>query len=158
MPRVTRTLSLVLMAAGIVFVFAGLNRAIGWSTLGIFASTAVVAALLYSGAIWFGAPAKRDPPALDAVVVFDQSLRVASGALRGVSLASCLPAPMRADVEAHCTAALAGAGARFSCESAGGRLQFDAVPVRAADGRIVYGLLMTDVKLTSPADVAAGIV
>ena len=158
MSRVTRALSLVLLAAGSVFIFAGLNLAIGWSTFGIVSTVAVVAALLYTGAVWFGSPARRDAPALDTVVVFDQSLRVASGALRGVTLTSCFPVSMREDLQAHCTAALGGVGARFFCDAGGERLQFDAVPVRAADGRIVYGLLMSDVKLTSPADAAARIV
>ena len=158
MSRVTRALSLVLLAAGIIFVFAGFNLAIGWSTLGVITTAAVVAALLYTGAIWFGSPVPRDPPALDTVVVFDQSLRVASGALRGVALTSCFPPSVRGELETHCAAAFGGVGARFSCVSDGQRLQFDAVPVRAADGRIVYGLLMADVKVTSPADAAGGIV
>lgn len=158
MSRVTRALSLVLLAAGIIFVFAGVNLAIGWSTLGVVSTAAVVAALLYTGAIWFGSPVRREPATLDKVVVFDQSLRVASGALRGATLTSCFPPSVRADLETHCAAALGGAGARFSCVSDGERLQFDAVPVRAADGRIVYGLLMTDVKVTSPNDAAAEIV
>ena len=151
MSRVTRALSLVLLAAGIVFVFTGVNLAVGWSAIGVVASTAAVAALLYSGAIWFGSPAKRDSHSLDTVVVFDRSLRVVSGALRGVNLTSCFPTALRADLEAHCVAALGGTGARFSCGSAADRRQFDAVPVRAADGSIVYGLLMSDVKVTSPA-------
>jgi hypothetical protein len=158
MSRVTRALSLVLLAAGSVFVFAGLNLAIGWSTFGIISTAAVVAALLYTGAVWFGSPVRPDAPALDTVVVFDQTLRVASGALRGVTLTSCFPPSVRKDLETHCTAALGGVGARFSCVAGGERLQFDAVPVRAADGRIVYGLLMSDVKVTSPADAAAGTV
>ena len=158
MSRVTRALSLVLLAAGILIVFAGLNLAIGWSTLGVVSTAAVVAALLYSGAIWFGSPVRRDPPALDTVIVFDHTLRVASGARRGVALTSCFPSSVRGDLETHCAAALGGVGARFSCISDGERLQFDAVPVRAADGRIVYGLLMSDVKVTSPTDGAAGIV
>jgi len=58
-------------------------------------------------------------------------------------------------VETHCVAALGGAGARFSCGSGSDRRQFDAVPVRAADGSIVYGLLMSDVKVTSPSGSAA---
>ena len=158
MSRVSRALSLVLLLAGIIFVFAGLNLAIGWSTLGVVSAAAVVAALLYSGAIWFGSPVRRDAPALDTVVVFDRSLRVASGALRGAALTSCFPPSMRTDLEKHCTAALGGVGARFSYVSDGARREFDAVPVRAADGHIVYGLLMTDVKVTSPTDRAAGIV
>jgi uncharacterized membrane protein (UPF0136 family) len=151
MSRVTRALSLVLLAAGVVFVFAGVNLAVGWSAIGVVSSTAAVAALLYSGAIWFGSSAKPNPHALDTIVVFDRSLRVASGALRGVNLTSCFPSAIRADLEAHCVAALGGAGARFSCGSGGDRRQFDAVPVRAADGGIVYGLLMGDVRITSPA-------
>ena len=152
MSRVTRALSLILLAAGVVFVFAGVNLAVGWSTIGVVSSTAAVAALLYSGAIWFGSPARRDPPALDTVVVFDRSLRVASGALRGTSLTSCFPSSVRADMEAHCVAALGGVAARFTCASGTERLHFDAVPVRASDGTIVYGLLMGGVKLTSPAE------
>ena len=134
-----------------MFVFTGVNLAVGWSAIGVVASTAAVAALLYSGAIWFGSPGNPDPHSLDKVVVFDRSLRVASGALRGVKLTSCFPSAIRADLEAHCVTALGGVGARFSCGSGGERRQFDAVPVRAADGNIVYGLLMSDVRITSPA-------
>ena len=155
MSRVSRALSLVLLAAGVIFVFTGVNLAVGWSAIGVVATTAAVAALLYSGAIWFGSPARRDPPSLEHIVVFDRSLRVASGALRGVNLTACLPSSIRADVETHCVAALGGEGARFSCGSGSDRRQFDAVPVRAADGSIVYGLLMSDVKVTSPSGSAA---
>ena len=149
MIRAKRALSLALLAAGILLVFSGVISAVGFSTLGVVSSAAAVAALLYSGAVWFGSPPRRDPPFRDPVVVFDRSLRVASGALRGVPVASCFPAPARADLEAHCRAALAGNRAHFSCASGEERLDFDAVPVRSADGHIVYGLLMRDVKITS---------
>ncbi len=152
-----RAISLLLLIAGVVLVFSGLNAAVGFSTLGVLSSAAAVAALLYSGAVWFTAPPPNDPPGADPILVFDRSLRVASGARRGVHVAACFPPPVRAAVEAHCREALAGNRAQFSCAAGRERLDFDAVPVRTAEGIVVYGLLMRDEKITSAAPGAAGV-
>jgi hypothetical protein len=149
MSRAKRAISLCLLAAGVLLVFTGVNTAVGFSAIGVVSSAAAVAALLYSGAVWFGAPARHHPPGVDSIVVFDRSLRVAAGALRGVRLTACFPPAARTALEARCREALAGNGARFSCGSGRERLEFDAVPVRAADGTIVYGLLLSDVRITS---------
>lgn len=154
MSRVQRALSLTLLAAGIVLVFGGVNTAVGFSTLGVVSSAAAVAALLYSGAVWFGRPPGAASGSADPIVVFDRSLRVASGALRGVHVASCFPAPVRADLEAHCRAALAGNRAHFSCTAGGDRVDFDAMPVRSANGDVLYGLLLRDAKITSTSPAA----
>jgi hypothetical protein len=148
MSRVKRALSFAMLAAGIVLVFGGLTNAVGVSTLGVVSSAAAVAALLYSGAVWFGSPAPTATDSTDPIVVFDRSLRVASGALRGLHVSSCFPAPVRADLEAHCRAALAGNRAHFSVAAGEERLDFDAVPVRSPNGEIVYGLLMREEKIT----------
>jgi hypothetical protein len=152
MSRAKRAISLCLLAAGVILVFAGVNSAVGFSAIGVIASAAAVAALLYSGAVWFGTADRRQPPGRDSIFVFDRTLRVAHGALRGAHLTACFPPPARAALEARCREALAGTGARFSYEAGGERLDFDAVPVRAADGTIVYGLLMSDVRITSAPD------
>jgi hypothetical protein len=152
-----RALSIVLLAAGVVLVFAGLNLAVGFSPIGVISSAAAVAALLYSGAVWFGSAPPAESQAQETIFVYDRSLRIASGMRRGHPITSCVPAGMRADVEARCVAALSGASARFSCANGMSNVDFDAVPVRAADGMIVYGLLITAAKNAQPAINAAGV-
>ena len=150
MAQAKRILSLLLLATGVLLVFAGVTAAVGFSLSGIIASAAAIAALLYSGAVWFGGSQRSDPERLETVFVYDRSLLVASGARRGYPITSCFPASVRADLEARCRAALAGDGARFSCTNGTARVDFDAVPVRTADGVIVYGLLMTAEKSAPP--------
>jgi len=45
MSRVSRALSLILLAAGVIFVFTGVNLAVGWSAIGVVATTAAVACI-----------------------------------------------------------------------------------------------------------------
>jgi hypothetical protein len=150
MGSVRPALSIVLLVAGVIFVFAGLNAAVGFSAVGIVSSIGAIAALLYSGAVWFGGRGP-DPPGPEKVFVYDQSLKLASGSRRGQAVSSCFPASVRAELESRCLDALAGHGARFSCASGSDHLAFDAVPVRSADGRIVYGLLITAAENAAPA-------
>jgi len=149
-----RALSTALLVTGVALVFAGVNAAVGFSTIGVVASLAAVAGLLYAGAVWFGAPPGPKRP-LDRILVFDQSLRLASGVDRGVPLASCFPDAVLRDLEACCSAALAGASGRFSCNRDGVRLEYEAVPVRSPDGLIVYGILMATAENARPARDAA---
>lgn len=52
--RLKRLLSSFLMATGIVLVFYGFNAALGFTVVGMFASLAAIASLLYAGAVLFG--------------------------------------------------------------------------------------------------------
>src|SRR5262249_30751701 len=56
--------STVLLAGGVFLVFGGISSALGFSTSGIVASLAAVAALLYAGGVWFGAAPHADPSIL----------------------------------------------------------------------------------------------
>ena len=151
MAPVRRALSIVLLASGVILVFAGVNVAVGFSVAGVLSSAAAVAALLYSGAVWFGPRPAGGPPTPETVFVYDRLLNLVSGSRRGASLTSCFPVSVRADLENRCLAALAGTGARFSCGSGSARFDFDAVPVRSADGMIVYGLLIASAESAQPA-------
>jgi heme A synthase len=53
--RMKRLLSSLLMATGIVLVFYGINAALGFTVIGMFASLAAITSLLYAGAVLFGA-------------------------------------------------------------------------------------------------------
>lgn len=127
--------SSVLLAGGVVLVFAGLASALAFSLTGMIASAAAIAALLYAGAVWFGAPARIDA----SVILFTPQLTVAAGPLTGRAVLDLFPAPLRREIDAQCRAALAGQASRFS--PADGKT-FDVAPVRAADGVIVYGILI----------------
>ena len=142
MGRATRVISLILLAAGVVLVFAGVNRAVGFSIVGVFTSAATIAALLYSGAVWFGRSPARESGPRDPVIVFDRSLRIASGTMRGRHVASCFPGSMRGEIERGCATALAGTGSRFTCVNGRDRIGFDVVPVRTIDGSVAYGVVM----------------
>lgn len=139
--------SWVLLAGGIVLVFAGLTSALGFSTSGIVASAAAIAALLYAGAVWFGGSPRVD----DSVVLFTPQLTVAVGPLAGRALVDLFPIPLRKEIDAHCRAALAGRPNRFSSES--GRT-FEAAPVHGADGIVVYGILISGAATSAPAAAA----
>lgn len=54
MLRSKRFLSSLLMTAGIVLVFYGLNSALGFTVLGMLATVAAIASLLYAGGALFG--------------------------------------------------------------------------------------------------------
>jgi hypothetical protein len=147
-----RTGSSVLLAGGVVLVFAGLSTALGFSLAGILASIAAIAALLYAGGVWFGDARRADP----SVVLFTPALNVAGGPLAGRPVADLFPAAMRGDIDARCRDALAGTVSHFSCGSGPERVSFSATPVRDAAGAVTYGLLLSGSLLTKPgATVAA---
>jgi len=136
--------SFVLLAGGVVLVFAGLTTGLGFSTPGVIASAAAIAALLYAGGVWFGASATADV----SVVVFTPQLIVAVGPLAGRPLADLYPAAARDAILAHGRAALAGEPSRFALPA--GQM-VDAAPIRAADGSIVYGVLIAGAATSEPA-------
>jgi hypothetical protein len=134
-----RAASSVLLAAGVVLVFAGLISALGVSPAGIVASSAAIAALLYAGGVWFGEAPRADL----SLVLFTRTLVVAGGPLKGRPVVDLFPNAVRADVEARCREALAGGTPRFTCGSGTGDLRFSVTPVRDDAGVIVYGLLLS---------------
>jgi hypothetical protein len=155
MSVVKRAASSLLMAGGVVLVFAGLSAALGSGVVGAVASVAVIAALLYAGGVWFGGvPAPFATPGAETVLVFDRSLRVAAGATPGTSLLSQFPQPLRAELEMRCRLALQGEHTHFDCEHAGARISFDISPVQAIQGMVLYGVLVTSSGL--PVSAAAG--
>ena len=144
--------SSVLLAGGVVLVFAGLSSALGFSLTGIFASTAAIAALLYAGGVWFGEARRADP----SVVLFTPTLKVAGGPLAGRPVADLFPATMRGDIDARCRDALAGTVSHFTCGSGRGRASFSTTPVRDAAGAVAYGLLLSGTLVAKP-DAAAAV-
>jgi hypothetical protein len=140
--HVRRTLSIVFLAGGVILVFLGLNAWLGPSAGGMLASAAAIAALMYSGAAWFGAPSAPSCPQRDRIFVFDRALREVCGPRRGQPVSAGFPLPERALLEAECWAALAGEGSRFTCDDGRSRSQFDVLPVRTIDGAISYGILI----------------
>jgi len=96
MGSVKRITSSVLLAAGIVFVFAGLTRAMGISAATVAISVIAIAALLYAGGIWFGgAPPDISTAGAAVVIVFDRWLNVTAGKAPGTSLLLHFPEPLR---------------------------------------------------------------
>lgn len=138
--------SYALLAAGVVLVFAGLTAALGFSMPGVIASAAAIAALLYAGAVWFGAAARADA----SVLVFTPQLIVAVGPLSGRQVLDLFPPPDRKVIDTQCRAAIDGHSNRFR---AAGQT-FDAAPVRGADGVVVYGILIA--AAATPERAAAG--
>ena len=53
------------------------------------------------------------------------------------------PEMLRAEIEQRCAVALAGTSTRFPCLHNGRMMVFDAVPVRTADGAVIYGILLS---------------
>ena len=84
-------------------------------------------------------------------IVFDLQCRLVSGPHAGQPVTSRFPAAARLDVERYCETVLAGRAARFPCVWDGTPIVFEGLPVRSADGGIVYGLLV-------PAGAPTGIV
>ena len=144
MSEVKRIVSVVLLVLGVLLVFGGLSAALGFTAGGMVASVAVIGALLYVGAVWF-APAATHPriPAATPLVVFDRDQRVVSGGLVGDRVSTAFPAGMRAEIERRCGAALSGTTARFPCLRDGRTVVYEVLPVRDADGAVVYGILLT---------------
>ena len=131
--------SSVLLAGGIVFVFAGLSSALGFSSAGMVASVAAIAALLYAGGVWFGESRRADSSA----VLFTPALTIASGPLGGRRVSELFPDALRREIETRCREAIDGRGGRFACGSGADRQSFAATPVRTPEGLVVYGLLLS---------------
>ena len=142
MTHVRRIVSSALLGTGVLVVFAGLSAALGFSVMGMLASLAAIATLLYAGGAWFGAltppSARREP-----VIVFDRTLRVVCGPAAGAPVTAQFPEAMRREIEARCTAALSGQPIHFACEQDGVPVGFDAAPIRGADGTVLYGILIS---------------
>ena len=144
MAMVKRFASSLLLACGVVLVFAGLSTALGFTLPGMLAAVAAIAALLYAGGAWFGAPPIALAPAgSETVIVFDRSLHVAAGRSPGVPLLSQFPEPLRPEIEIRCRAALRGEHTHFVCDHAGARIAFDVAPVQSIQGMVLYGVLIT---------------
>ena len=131
MPPTRRIASSLLLAGGIVLVFAGMNAPLGFSTSGVVASVAAIAALLYAGATWFGGPAiaRRE-----RVLVFDHTLRLTTGD----PLLARFPDTARDEIRAKATATLAGARAALIVD---GRTLL-MVPIISDTGMILYGAVV----------------
>src|SRR5689334_10582921 len=127
--------STVLLAGGVFLVFSGLTSALGYSTGGIVATLAAIAALLYAGGVWFGGAPNTDV----SLVLYTPSLTIANGPLAGHAITDLFPDHMRSEIDIQCRVALSGHTARFACGK-GGEKTFEASPVRTADGLVVYGL------------------
>jgi hypothetical protein len=148
MTAVPSLVSTALMMSGVAFVLFGFSTALGSTVSGVIASVAAIVALLYAGAVWFGAgasPRRANLPApwSSPLIVFDRDGRIVSGAEKGQPVASLFPAMIRPEIEQRSTAALAGTSARFACLYNGQAILLDALPVRSADGTIVYGILLS---------------
>lgn len=135
-----RAASYVLLAGGLLLVFAGLSSALGFSAGGMLASAAAIVALLYAGGVWFGAASRDDR----SVVLFTRALTIASGPLAGRPVRELFPEMPGHEIEARCREALDGHAARFACGADAGPRTFTASPVRVEDGLILYGVLMSD--------------
>lgn len=151
-------ISSVLFALGVLLVFIGLSSALHFTLAGMFVSVAVIAALLYAGAVWFTPPPPRrssSTPLPEAVIVFDRDCRIVSGPAVGQPLALQFPETVRADLEGRCAAALSGNSGRFSCAHNGIVRTFDALPVRTSDGTVIYGILVASQGASSALAVTA---
>jgi hypothetical protein len=152
MRLVKRAVSSLLLASGIVLMFAGLSTALGFTPAGMLASVAAIAALLYAGGVWFGgSSAQLSAPGADTVLVFDRLLHVVAGSAAGESLLSQFPAPIRPELEMRCRLALRGEHTHFSCEHAGARLSFDISPVHSVGGIVLYGIVVAGQGKPMPA-------
>ena len=154
--NVKRLVSGVLLVLGVILVLLGFVTALGFTAGGILASGAAIGALLYAGAIWFapGAPIRTSAPLDPApLLVFDRNQRVVAGEAVGETVAAGFPHIIRPEIERRCAAALNGTSARFACLLDGRTTVFDVLPVRTADGNVVYGILLTTESV--PAVIAA---
>lgn len=144
MPRVKRILSSALLAIGVLLVFAGFTASLGFTPVGMVASLAAIAALLYAGAAWQDSSPR--PPGAASLpqpfLVFDLDRRIVTGPATGQPLGSQFPEAIRAEIERRGAAALAGASERFQCLHEGRAIALHVYPVRRADGTIVYGILL----------------
>jgi len=147
-----RAFSSLLLAAGLVTVLAGLSAALGFSTSGILVSIALVAALFYAGASWFGGTSHRiAAPGADVVIGYDRSLNITAGPAPGTSVVMQFPEPLRPEIDMRCRLALSGEHTHFECEHGGTRLAFDIAPIQNIQNVVVYGVLIGGSGLVAPA-------
>jgi len=146
MANVRRPLPFVLLLIGVALIYVGLVRALGITPYGVLVGVAATGALLLTGGIWFGASAPRtrvtSATGDGSPILFDLQGRLVSGPDAGQPVTSRFPEAARPDVERQCVTVLAGRAARFPCVWDGTAIVFDGLPVRSADGVIVYGLLV----------------
>jgi hypothetical protein len=143
MPTAKRVVSALLLICGVVLVFTGLSTALGFTVFGVLASIAAITALLYAGAVWFGGtPVVPVPAGAESIIVFDRSLRVASGREPGLSILLQFPERLRPEIEMRCRAALLGEHSHFECEHAGARISFVVAPVQVNE-IVLYGALIS---------------
>jgi hypothetical protein len=146
MANLRSVLAFVLLLVGVTLVFLGLTRALGFTPLGVLVSVVAIAALLFTGGVWFGVAAPRthvtSATGDGSPILFDVHGRLVSGPSAGQPVTSRFPEVARPEVERHCAAVLAGRAARFPCICDGKPIVFEALPVRSADGVIVYGLFV----------------
>jgi hypothetical protein len=151
-----RLISSLLLAAGLVLVFTGFSHALGFSAPAMVASVAVIAALLYAGGAWFGgAPAVPLPAGAGSLTVFDRDLQVVAGAATGARVTHRFPAAVRPEIEACCRAALRGENVSFTWEIDGRMVAFEAAPIAAASGQVLYGVLVVGMGPAIPSLSAA---
>lgn len=156
MDPMKRAFSSVLLAVGIVTILVGVSAAFGFTTGGIVASIALVAALLYAGGLWFsGASPTLVAPGADVVIVFDRSLKITSGPAPGTSVTMQFPEAVRPEIEMRCRLALRGEHTHFECEHAGARLAFDIAPIQSIQGVVMYGVLISGSGMIAPATAPA---
>jgi hypothetical protein len=141
-----------LLVLGVILVLSGFIKALGFTAGGVITSVAAIAALLYAGGVWFGTTARvvsDAAPHAHPVVVFDRDQRIVSGGAAGQPVASTFPNIIRPEIERRCAAALSGTTARFACLLDGRTTVFDVLPVRTADGTVIYGILLTTESVPS---------
>ena len=151
MPPVTRLVSSVLLASGLVLVFAGVSAALAFTAAGILAAIAAITTLLYAGSLWFGPPPPVPVPAgAETVIVFDRELRVAGGPGTGSTVMSRFPPVLRPEIERRCRAALRGESARFVCEAGDARLVIETAPLTSVTGVVLYGTMVISAGISAP--------
>lgn len=134
-----RIVSTILLLAGVGLVFAGMSSALDFSLPGIIATVATIAGLLYAGGVWFGSVVSDEP----SVLIFDRHLIIVSGAQPGRPVGDLFPLGVRRNVEQQCRDAFDGRSTRFSIPGDADRHRFEVAPIRNADGRVAYGILLS---------------
>ena len=139
---IKRLASAVLLGLGVLLVFLGMSSALEFTPGGLLASAAAIAALLYAGASWFAPlPPATLPAALP--IVFDRNRLMVTGPAPGQPVAAQFADDVRAELEHRCIAALNGIPGRLVAAHGGRTTTFEVIPLRSADGLVVYGMLVT---------------
>jgi hypothetical protein len=129
----------MLLLAGVGLVFTGMSSALNFSLPGIIAAVATIAGLLYAGGVWFGGAMPGEASAL----IFDRRLIIVGGSHAGRPIGDLFPLAVRRDVEQGCHDAFDGPSTRFSIPGETERRRFEVAPIRTADGRVAYGILLS---------------